>query len=513
MALVASGFSRKISALTLTLAITIACAGNRPPVAGAPQVVSENVSREALQDLRQQLATLFNAPVMAHGTWGVEVRSLDRGDILFAHNAGRLMMPASNMKILTLAVAAERLGWDYHFTTTLETSGIVEAGVLHGDLVVRSNGDPTMSTRGKRGPQVLDEWATALQDMGITGIDGRIVGDDQAFDDEVIGPGWSWDYLEAGYAAPVGALQYNENTADLTTAAGAAVGDPIVVQLAPGSGYSVMNRAITGDGAESGRRGAVSVSRRIDRPELEISGMLPLGAPSVSRVVAVINPTLFFAQSLKDGLIARGIPVSGEAVDGDDVAAQPEMALERRVLVTTTSPSLRDIATVLMKVSQNQYAETLLKAAGAANGGIGTTSAGRRAAIETFTSWGIPTDGYVMSDGSGLSRYNYIAPSTITTILAKMYSEPKHRDAFLATLPIAGKDGTISSRMRKTRAEGNAVAKTGSIANVRSLSGYVRTRNGELLAFSIIANDFVIPSATVNYIADVAVEALANLIR
>jgi D-alanyl-D-alanine carboxypeptidase/D-alanyl-D-alanine-endopeptidase (penicillin-binding protein 4) len=118
-----------------------------------------------------------------------------------------------------------------------------------------------------------------------------------------------------------------------------------------------------------------------------------------------------------------------------------------------------------------------------------------------------------MSDGSGLSRYNYIAPSTITTILAKMYGEPKHREAFLSTLPIAGKDGTISSRMRKTRAEGNAVAKTGSIANVRSLSGYVRTRNGELLAFSIIANDFVIPSATVNYIADVAVEALANLIR
>jgi D-alanyl-D-alanine carboxypeptidase/D-alanyl-D-alanine-endopeptidase (penicillin-binding protein 4) len=513
LALVASGFSRKISAVTLTLAISIACAGNRPPVAGAPQAVSEKASRAALQDLRQQLATLFNAPVMAHGTWGVEVRSLDRGDVLFAHNAGRLMMPASNMKILTLAVAAERLGWDYHFTTTLETSGIVEAGVLHGDLIVRSNGDPTMSTRGKRGAQVLDEWATALKDMGITGIDGRIVGDDQAFDDDVIGPGWSWDYLEAGYAAPVGALQYNENTADLTTVAGAAVGDPIIVQLAPGSGYSVMNRAITGDGAESGRRGAVNVSRRIDRPELEISGMLPLGAPSVSRLVAVINPTLFFAQSLKEGLIARGIPVSGEAVDGDDVAAQPEMALERRVLVTTTSPPLRDIATVLMKVSQNQYAETLLKAAGAANGGIGTTSAGRRAAIETFTSWGIPTDGYVMSDGSGLSRYNYIAPSTITTILAKMYGEPKHREAFLSTLPIAGKDGTISSRMRKTRAEGNAVAKTGSIANVRSLSGYVRTRNGELLAFSIIANDFVIPSATVNYIADVAVEALANLIR
>jgi D-alanyl-D-alanine carboxypeptidase/D-alanyl-D-alanine-endopeptidase (penicillin-binding protein 4) len=118
-----------------------------------------------------------------------------------------------------------------------------------------------------------------------------------------------------------------------------------------------------------------------------------------------------------------------------------------------------------------------------------------------------------MSDGSGLSRYNYIAPATITTILARMHEDPRHRDAFRATLPIAGKDGTISTRMRRSRAEGNAVAKTGSIANVRSLSGYVKTRNGETLAFSILANDFVIPAATVNWIADLAVEILANFRR
>jgi D-alanyl-D-alanine carboxypeptidase/D-alanyl-D-alanine-endopeptidase (penicillin-binding protein 4) len=118
-----------------------------------------------------------------------------------------------------------------------------------------------------------------------------------------------------------------------------------------------------------------------------------------------------------------------------------------------------------------------------------------------------------MSDGSGLSRYNYIAPATITTILGKMHADTRHHDAFLATLPIAGKDGTISNRMRGTPAEGNAVAKTGSIANVRSLSGYVKTRNGETLAFSIIANDFVIPAATVNWITDLAVEHLANFTR
>ena len=500
--------------LALALAATIGCAAKAAPATPGTSRRSSASEQAAVRDIRAQLATVFNAPVMSRGTWGVEVRSLDRGDLLFGHNADRLMMPASNMKILTLAAAAEALGWDHRFTTTLETTAPVDAGVLRGDLIVRGTGDPTISTRGKRNEAVFDEWAAALRAAGITSIDGRILGDDQAFDDEGIGPGWSWDYLEAGYAAPVGALQYNENTADLTTAPGAAVGDPIIVRLAAGSGFTVTNRAVTGDGAESRLRGAVDVRRRIDRPELEISGMLTRDAPAATRVVAVLNPTQFFAQSLKDGLAARGIAVSGAAVDMDDlVPALPAAMPERRLLATTLSPSLREIGTVLMKVSQNQYAETLLKAIGAAGGGIGTTSGGRRRIQEIFTSWGIPADGYVVSDGSGLSRYNYVTPATINALLARMYADPRHRDPFVATLPVAGKDGTIASRMRRTRAEGNAVAKTGSIANTRALSGYVKSRSGETLVFSIIANDFVIPAATVTWIADLAVEILANFSR
>lgn len=497
------------------LAATIGCSAHAAPRTAPGPGRSPQAAAAALRDLQSQLSTVFNAPVMAHAAWGVHVRSVDRGDVLFTHDAGKLMMPASNMKILTLAVAAERLGWDHRFPTSLEATAPIEGGVLAGDLIVRGGGDPTISTRGKRSEMLFDEWAAALRLAGITTIDGRIIGDDQVFDDEGIGPGWSWDYLEAGYAAPIGALQYNENTADLVVTAGAAAGDPVIVQLAPGSGLTVVNRARTTEPSEGGGRGSIRMQRRIDAPVLEIAGAMAVGAPNVTRTVAVLNPTLFFAQSLKDALIARGIEVTGGAADLDDVAAEAAAptALERRVLVTTQSAPLREVATVLMKVSQNQYAETFLKAIGAAGGSLGTTGAGRRAAAETFTAWGIPADGYVVSDGSGLSRYNYVAPATLTTILSKMYSDPRHRDAFIATLPIAGKDGTISSRMRRTRAEGNAVAKTGSIANVRSLSGFVKTRDGETLAFSILANDFVIPAATVTWIADLAVEILANYSR
>ncbi len=495
------------------LVSAVGCSAHAAPQTGPAAPTKASIA--AVRDLQTQLETVFNGPVTAHATWGVHVRSLDRGDTLCDLNGGKLMMPASNMKILTLAATAEQFGWDYQFKTSLEATAPVENGVLRGDLFVRGGGDPTISTRGKREQMVFDEWAAALKAAGITTIEGRIIGDDQAFEDQGIGPGWSWDYLEAGYAAPVGALQYNDNTADLTTAPGTTVGSPGILQLARGAGLTVVNLVRTGEGAESGVRGAVDVERRIDRPEVVISGMIPLGAPPVTRTVAVLNPTLFFAQSLKDALIARGLTVTGAAVDSDDVAPElvTQVDMERRVLVTTMSPPLRDVASVLMKVSQNQYAETFLKTLGTARGGLGTTTAGRRAAAETFRGWGIPDDGYLISDGSGLSRYNYAAPSTITAILARLHQDPRHREAFAATLPIAGKDGTISTRMRRSRAEGNAIAKTGSIANVRALSGYVKTRTGETLAFSILANDFVIPAATVNWIADLAVEILANFSR
>ena len=168
-----------------------------------------------------------------------------------------------------------------------------------------------------------------------------------------------------------------------------------------------------------------------------------------------------------------------------------------------------------MKVSQNLYAETLIKAIGGARDGLGTFDGGLNAVRATLTSWGVPADSYVNADGSGLSRYNYLAASTVTAILERIYKDDRHRAPFIATLPIAGKEGegTMATRMRRTRAAGNAAAKTGSISNVRALSGYVRTRDGEMLVFSILANDFVIPAATVNWIADLAVEHLANFTR
>jgi D-alanyl-D-alanine carboxypeptidase/D-alanyl-D-alanine-endopeptidase (penicillin-binding protein 4) len=519
--------------VALALTWTAACAANQPlgqtaapgpPAALAQPSTSQRARHKPdriVAQLQRDLDAVFHAPIMAHAQWGVSVRSLDTGELLYQLNDGKLMFPASNMKIVTLAAAATALGWQSRLATTLETSAAVEAGVLQGDLIVRGGGDPTINTRNGRGAAVFAEWIAALREAGIHEINGRIVGDDQMFDEEGIGGGWAWDYLQYSYAAPVGALQYNEDVAELIVAPGSRAGEPAIVRLSPGTGFTVWNRAVT---SAPGTPETIDFRRHLERPMLEITGSVPLPSPekpdapdatakTVKRDVAVINPTQYFVQSLKGALVASNVRVTGDAVDLDDIASGLTSAPPRRVIARTESPTLAEMASVLMKVSQNLYAETLLKSAGAVTGGLGTTEAGRAAVLSALRAWRLNEQSLVMADGSGLSRYNYVTADLLTGILARMYAEPAHREPFLAALAVAGKDGTVSTRMRRTRAEGNARVKTGSIANVRTLSGYVRSRDGEMLAFSILANDFVIPAATVNWIADLAVEILANFTR
>jgi D-alanyl-D-alanine carboxypeptidase/D-alanyl-D-alanine-endopeptidase (penicillin-binding protein 4) len=444
---------------------------------------------------------------MAQAQWGVDVRSLDTGDVLYQLNPHKLMMPASNMKIVTLAAAAETLGWDYRFTTTLESSAAVVDGALAGDLVVRGTGDPTINERDNRAAAVFDDWASQLRALGVTRIDGRIIGDDNAFDDRGLGAGWAWDDLQYGYSAPTGALQFDEDVATLAVRPGAFEGDPASVSITPGSGLMLLNRAYTG---APGSADTIDYVRHLDRSVLEVTGSIAADAAELhTNTVAVVNPTVYFAQALKNALEVRGIAVAGAAVDADDILDAPPPQ-GRRALVVSSSPPLRDIATVLMKVSQNLYAETLLKAIGAATGGIGTTEGGRIAVQKLLDSWSLPPSTFVQADGSGLSRYDYVTAEMLVTILTRMAKDPRHHDAFTSALPIAGTDGTLRSRMKGTFAAGNAIAKTGSIANVRTLSGYVRTRGGETLVFSILANAFAIPPSTVTWIADLAVEVLAN---
>jgi D-alanyl-D-alanine carboxypeptidase/D-alanyl-D-alanine-endopeptidase (penicillin-binding protein 4) len=475
------------------------------------------------EHLAFELDHLFATPALRQAILGIKVQSLLNGEILYELNADTLLVPASNAKILTMAVAAERLGWDFRFETRLETDAPIGRGVLGGDLIVVGGGDPTINSRDEasgaftRGTAdstaVFARMADALAALGITRIDGRIIGDDNAFDDERYGFGWSWDDFAYGYQAPVASLQFNENLVQVAIRPGAAVGAAPVVELRPDAGgLSIVNRAVT---TARGTPPALDVFRYPNSTSLEVRGSVPIDAGETVRDAAVDNPTLFFTQAFRAALVARGIDVRGEAVDIDDLpgaSAGQDGSKPRRVLARHQSAPLSEIGRTLMKVSQNLYAETALRAL-SLTPGPATVAASLKVEEEVLAGWGIAPGQYVLADGSGLSRHNLVTASTVLRVLEVMARSPRHAEPFEATLPVAGVDGTLSSRLRATRAEGNVKAKTGTLLRVRSLSGYLTTADGERLVFSMLANHFPAPTRTVDAVVDQALERLASFTR
>ncbi|MCM3880556.1 MAG: D-alanyl-D-alanine carboxypeptidase/D-alanyl-D-alanine-endopeptidase [Vicinamibacterales bacterium] len=484
--------TRSSLALLALLALE-SCGGARVSVTPPSPIVAPT-QPPSLQD---DLAGIFGAPQFERSFWSVLVRPVGSGQPLYALNSGKLVMPGSNMKILTLASAAVLLGWDYRFETKVIATAPLSSGVLGGDLIVVGGGDPSISERSDE-PGALRALARQVADAGLRIVDGRVIGDDDLFDDKVLGDGWSLDNLPYGYSAPVGALEYNEGSVDLVIRAGASAGEPVAIQVRPeGSRLDIENRLVTV--SETGN-GALTLQRLPGSSHVVVEGQIPARTPPFARTASVDNPTDFFVRAFRSALIAEGVQVSGDAIDIDDLPQKPDET-GARVLATRQSPALRQLAAPMMRVSQNQYAEMLLK------------KIGKTAARDALRGLGVADDHYIMADGSGLSRYNYVTADALVTILQQMHQRPADAAAFPETLPVAGRDGTLARRLAGTAAAGKVRAKSGTIDNARALSGYIETAGGEKLVFSIIANNFSSSPADIDAAADKALIRLAAFRR
>jgi D-alanyl-D-alanine carboxypeptidase/D-alanyl-D-alanine-endopeptidase (penicillin-binding protein 4) len=461
----------------------------------------------ALASLAHDIGALVTTAPADRGTWGIVIKTT-AGETVYALNERKLFVPASNMKVLTLAAAAERLGWDFTFDTRLVAAGPIGARGLDGDLVVVGSGDPTIDNWDGAATTLFRDWADRLRRLGVSKIHGRIIGDDDSFDDEAWGSGWAWDDLDRSFATGVGALQFNQNTAQLKIRGAARSGAPASVEIEPaGSGLTIRNFATSGGRGDP----PIEVRRRLDGPTLELRGSVAAGNGTVVRNVAVANPTLYFATALRDGLIAAGIEVEGEAVDIDDITDPPSRA-RGNVLLDHHSPPLSEMAKTMMELSQNLYAETLLKTIGSQQT-VGSSAAGRTAVAGVLEAWGLSPDEFKIVDGSGLSVYDLVTPDLVAGVLTHVALDEQLRRPFEASLPVAGREGTLSRRMRGTAAEGNVRAKTGSLSNSRALSGYVRDADGEDLVFSILVNNFGASSDAVDRAMDGMLVRLAQFRR
>jgi D-alanyl-D-alanine carboxypeptidase/D-alanyl-D-alanine-endopeptidase (penicillin-binding protein 4) len=439
----------------------------------------------------------------------VLVKSLKTDETLYSLNAGKLMMPASNMKIVTLAAAADKLGWDYRYVTTVAAAGAIADGVLQGDLVVTGSGDPSLVAADGMADRVFADWASRLKERGIRAVSGRVVGDDNGVEEPAPGLGWMWDDLPTEDSTSVGALQYNENALRVTVSPGPSAGDSAAISLSVGtSGLTVVNAVTT---AAAGSATSISMQRLAGNTTLALRGTIALGAAPSALAVSVDNPTQFFVNAFRAALIANGVDVRGPAVDIDDVTDLP--AALTAPIVSYQSPPLSTLAVRLMKISQNLYAESFLKTLAAAPGTLPTTAGGWSVARTMLEGWGVQPGALIQRDGSGLTRYDFVTPEALVTILTHVDRDPRLREPFEASLPIAGRDGTLANRMRGTPAEGNARAKTGSMTAVRGTSGYVTSADGEPLVFSILVNGYDSPGATITAAEDAIIVRLAEFRR
>ena len=465
---------------------------------------------DARSRLHHDLDAIFSSPATDHAQWGVSVFSLRTAEALYRLNGSRFMIPASSQKLLTSAVAAERLGWDYRFITRVLSTAAADAeGRIAGDLIIVGSGDPSINPRHPDRWHAFDHWALTLESKGVKTISGRLVGDDSAFAEPGWGFGWSWDDLHLGYGAEPSALQYHENQVNVIVGPGLAVGSAAIVASSPLGSDLVIDSAVTT--VMRGEETALSIARMPGTPYLTVRGQIAVASEPVTLLASVANPTRFYLEGVREAFRRHGIQIEGGVIDIDELRSPPARETLHE-LVVDRSPPLSELIDVTLKWSRNIYAESLFLSLTPPSEPANSAAAVQHLR-ETLRRWGIAPEYYLARDGSGLSRYDYVSADALIGLLTYMWRDPAHAESFQATLPVSGLSGTLAGRMKGTPAAGRVRAKTGTMSNVRSVCGYVTTREGEPLAFAMLANDFRIPAAEIDALMDRALLALVQFSR
>lgn len=550
------------------LALVSSPLAHAQPVAAQAVAASTALDPAKQTALTQAMATAVDTLIQGNGTaahahWGISIIDAATGATLFARNDAQYFEPASNAKLFTTSAALALLGPAYTLSTQVLAEGTVDAaGTLHGDLRLVGGADPTLSGRAypwaghteRPNPPLaaLDALAAQVLAAGIHSIDGPILADDSLFSDERYGHGWAWDDLQWEYGAPVSALPINDDVRYLAVTPGAAPGQPLTAEWLPDLPGLPPGLGISGTTSTPGTKPALGIAHLFNSEGFRVYGTLPAGGTPVNLGLALDDPARFAGQAFRAALVAKGITSQGSrpfhrasqdtesftlethepvvlhplppgstslpsqlatAPQGSVTTQTPTpgatalpAARTIRIVASRTSLPLSDIITVTNKVSQNLHAELLLRILGRAEGSDGTSAQGARVvrAFATTQAGVLPND-FLLYDGSGLSSDDLVTPRALTTLLR--YSNTQNWGPVLRnSLPIAGVDGTLSSRFPTLH--GRLQAKTGTLGEVDSLSGFLTTDSGRLLIFSVLSNDH--PEAGARATIDAIVEAAAH---
>ncbi len=415
---------------------------------------------------------------------GISIRDAADGTILYSHNGDARLQPASGMKLVTAASALHILGSGYRFSTELYADGEQTGDTLDGNLYLKGKGDPTLQ------PNDFAALAEELKKRGVRTINGNLVGDDGWYDAERLSVDLPWSDEEHYYGAPISALtasfkpDYDAATVDVRVDSGGEAGAPVKVRMTPANPFMQISSTASTGGPES--KQTLKVTRVHGTERIQITGTLPVDSKGKRFRLSVSDPTGYAMSLFEMALEEKGIAYTGKMM-------RKEVPAGGQLVARNVSEPLSDLLIPFMKLSNNTIAEGLVKEIGRAEGDEGSWPEGLAIIEGRLEQLGMNPESIKMRDGSGLSPLGMVSANNLSSLLYHVQAKPWF-PMFERSLPIAGikgklDGGTLRNRMAGTAAEGNVIAKTGTITFNSSLSGYVTAKNGKKMIFSIIINN------------------------
>lgn len=468
----------------------------------APAAIQSELSAQ----VSPRIIDIIEQSRASNAFWAVQVRD-SSGTLIENYNGDKLIRPASNLKLVSSAAFLENLGHDYRFETTLYGRGEQQGNRWKGDLVVRGKGDPSINGEFFDDPLFLfEKWYGVLDSMGITVVDGNLVGHEGFFDDIPYPRGWEWDDLSYYYAPEISALSFNFNVADLEVLADGEPGTTPRIEWSPMNTPYVQfinEQMITPRGTKFNE----SYRRELGSNIIYLRSTLPQGYYE-TEPLSIHNPALYFVDTFKRYLQMRGIDVRGQRHTDRTVYDWDAGAFT--VIDTHTSGPLSDMIQWLNVESDNFYTEMLLKTLAAETVGVeGSTELGLDLLKEFMHNHNFDTTAVILRDASGMAPATLLKTDDLNRFLFEIREKPWF-DTFYSSLPVSGYNGTLRHRFRNSPVLDGFNGKTGFVSGVRALSGYLTTASGQTVVVTVVTNNYAVRTAVVDLIHERIIEYIYN---